>query len=105
MTLRYLILAATVGHAPTVNAALNEVFPDAGDNLSQPLSPTGSLPATHLYGGLFVQDDATVDALAAVPNLIVVEATGEDHEALPGEARTKLRDEHGLVPAFDSSST
>lgn len=45
-----------MAHEGPMNRIMNDYYQDSGDNLSQPLSATGADPATHRYGGVYVDD-------------------------------------------------
>jgi hypothetical protein len=56
--IQYIVFAIPVAFGEVMNRVWNQINSDSGDNLSQRFSANGQEPASHLIGGLPI-DDAT----------------------------------------------
>lgn len=56
--IQYILFAIPVAHGEVMNRVWNQIFHDSGDNLESRYSANGQEPASHLIGGLPI-DDAT----------------------------------------------
>lgn len=52
----YAVYLIPVAYAPAMNRIMNDYNQDQGDNIAQPASVTGNDPATHKFGGMYVDD-------------------------------------------------